>query len=61
MLALAVLAAPPAGAQSGLPGELAEVGIDQRLDEQLPLDVVFRDESGAESVRANASFASSSS
>lgn len=47
-LALAVLAAPFARAQSGLPGELAEVGIDQRLDEQLPLDLVFRDASGAE-------------
>jgi protein SCO1 len=32
---------------SGLPKALGEVGFDQKLDHQLPLDLVFRDESGA--------------
>ncbi len=36
---------PPA---SGLPTALSEVGIEQKLDEQLPLDLVFRNETGAE-------------
>jgi len=31
---------------SGLPKALKEVGIDQHLNEQLPLDLAFRDESG---------------
>ena len=31
---------------SGLPKALREVGIDQHLNEQLPLDLTFRDESG---------------
>ena len=35
-----------AAAQSSLPEPLREVGIDQRLDEQVPLNLVFRDESG---------------
>ena len=35
-------------APSGLPSALAGVGIDQKLNEQLPLDVTFRDENGAE-------------
>jgi protein SCO1/2 len=30
-----------------LPGALQGVGIDQKLDEQIPLNLVFRDESGA--------------
>lgn len=34
---------PPA---SGLPTALKEVGLDQKLNEQLPLDLVFRDEQG---------------
>ena len=33
-------------APSGLPKALREAGIDQHLNEQLPLDLAFRDESG---------------
>jgi protein SCO1/2 len=33
---------------NGLPKALNNVGIDQKLNEQLPLDVVFRDEMGRE-------------
>src|SRR2546428_367917 len=33
-------------AQPALPRVLREVGFDQRLDEQVPLDLAFRDESG---------------
>lgn len=32
--------------KAALPGELKDVGIDQRLDQQVPLDLVFRDEAG---------------
>ncbi len=32
--------------ESGLPKALKEVGIDQKLNQQLPLDLVFKDESG---------------
>ncbi len=40
-------ARPEAGSPStGLPNALKEVGIEQKLDQQLPLDLVFRDESG---------------
>jgi|SRR5688572_7863834 len=40
-------ARPQAGAvSSGLPKALREVGIDQMLDHQLPLDLVFRNENG---------------
>ncbi|MFN2515491.1 MAG: SCO family protein [Pyrinomonadaceae bacterium] len=35
-----------ARAPSGLPKALNDVGIDQRLNEQLPLDLVFRNENG---------------
>lgn len=35
-----------ARAPSGLPKALGEVGIDQKLNEQLPLDAVFRNENG---------------
>ncbi|HEU4835091.1 MAG TPA: SCO family protein [Pyrinomonadaceae bacterium] len=31
-----------------MPKALSDVGIDQKLDQQLPLDLVFRDESGQE-------------
>src|SRR6185503_5547359 len=31
---------------TGLPSALNDVGIEQKLDQQLPLDLVFRDESG---------------
>jgi protein SCO1 len=41
-----VLAAFPAQAQTGLPAVLRDVGIDQRLNQQVPLDLSFRDESG---------------
>lgn len=41
-----LLAAAPARAQSGVPPMLRDVGIDQRLNQQAPLDLVFRDESG---------------
>jgi len=33
---------------TGLPPALQKVGIDQRLNEQLPLDAIFKDESGNE-------------
>lgn len=33
---------------TGLPAALQEVRIEQKLDQQLPLDLVFRDESGQE-------------
>jgi protein SCO1/2 len=34
--------------EKGLPKPLNDVGIDQRLNEQVPLDTVFRDETGRE-------------
>src|ERR687892_421476 len=40
-------ARPEAGEPStGLPGALREVRIEQKLDQQLPLDLIFRDENG---------------
>ncbi|MGH9763300.1 MAG: SCO family protein, partial [Blastocatellia bacterium] len=45
--ASAQLAPMPSGQQQqGLPPELKEIGIDQRLNEQVPLDLTFRDEEG---------------
>ncbi|HYM01157.1 MAG TPA: SCO family protein [Blastocatellia bacterium] len=45
--AAAQLAPMPAGPQQkGLPSELKDIGIDQRLNEQVPLDLTFRDEQG---------------
>jgi protein SCO1/2 len=42
-------AAPSLGQTStGLPKALKNVGIDQRLNEQIPLDAVFKDEQGRE-------------
>jgi len=35
-------------APTGLPAALKEVGIDQKLNQQLPVDAVFKDENGAE-------------
>ena len=35
-------------APSGLPRALSDVGIDQKLNEQLPLDLIFRNENGEE-------------
>jgi protein SCO1/2 len=40
--------AEPGTPSTGLPTALRDVGIDQKLDQQLPLDLVFRDESGQE-------------
>ena len=42
-------ARPESGSPStGLPPALRDVGIEQKLDQQLPLDLVFRDEAGQE-------------
>jgi protein SCO1/2 len=38
----------PAAGQGQNPALLEKVGIDQRLDEQLPLDLTFRDENGGD-------------
>jgi protein SCO1/2 len=43
---VAVLGALPARAQSELPPQLQGVRIDQKLGNQVPLDLVFRDEHG---------------
>jgi protein SCO1/2 len=45
-LAAALAIAIAATGHAELPPALREVGIDQRLDEQVPLDLVFRDEHG---------------
>lgn len=47
-IAALVLAASPAAAQrvEALPGDLEEIGVDQNLDAQLPLDLSFVDEAG---------------
>src|SRR5436305_1118544 len=37
----------PVGAQPGLPPSLRDVGFDQKLNEQVPLDLVFQNEAGA--------------
>ncbi|MEZ5307967.1 MAG: SCO family protein [Pyrinomonadaceae bacterium] len=39
---------PTENSSSGLPNALKKVGIDQKLNSQLPLDAVFKDESGKE-------------
>jgi len=40
-------ARPESGATSnGLPAALRDVGLEQKLDQQLPLDLIFRDENG---------------
>ena len=48
LIALAVLGAPAAGAQAqgNLKRITQEVGLDQHLGEQVPLELVFRDEHG---------------
>src|SRR5215510_8198341 len=38
--------AVPVHAQNSLPNPLRDVGLDQRLNEQVPLDLTFRDETG---------------
>src|ERR1041385_2094036 len=47
---LAQYAQPPQSRlpQTGLPAALRNIGIDQKLNEQVPLDLVFRDETGRE-------------
>ena len=45
-LCLLPLAADQAKAQNARPAPLRDVGIDQKLNEQLPLDLTFRDETG---------------
>jgi protein SCO1 len=40
--------AEPGSPSTGLPTALRDVRIEQKLDQQLPLDLVFRDESGQE-------------
>src|SRR4051794_15750132 len=47
-LATFLLAAAPAAGQPDRVPPLADVGIDQRLEAQVPLDAVFRDEEGRE-------------
>ena len=37
---------PVVAASEALPSELSEVGFDQRLGENVPLDLVFTDETG---------------
>lgn len=44
--AFLVVAAGLGLAQQGLPSQLRNVGIDQRLNEQVPLDLTFYDETG---------------
>ncbi|CAN5428680.1 SCO family protein [soil metagenome] len=39
---------PSQGTSNGLPQALQKVGIEQKLDSQLPLDAVFKDENGNE-------------
>ncbi len=48
--ALVALMASAAGAEDGLPAALRQIGFDQRLGEQAPLDLRFRDEAGREVV-----------
>ena len=43
---LLVCLSAPVFAQSARPDALEDVGIDQRLDQQVPLDLPFRDEAG---------------
>jgi protein SCO1 len=46
LAALVVGAAPPLAGQTSMPSPAKDVGFDQRLGEPLPLDAVFRDETG---------------
>ena len=45
-LFLSVILAIPAAAQSGLPAMVRNVGIDQKLNAQLPLELTFKDDTG---------------
>ena len=44
---LLALAADPGQAQNVRPAPLRDVGIDQKLNEQLPLNLTFRDETAS--------------
>jgi protein SCO1 len=46
LIILLAVGVKPLRAESGLPPVLQSVGFDQRLDAQVPLDLVFKDESG---------------
>jgi protein SCO1 len=46
LLFVSVFAARPVQAQPGLPPSLRNVGFDQKLDAQIPLDLTFADETG---------------
>jgi protein SCO1/2 len=46
LLFFAIVGVGAAQGQSQLPAQLRDIGIDQRLNEQVPLDLVFRDETG---------------
>ena len=50
LASLLVIGAVPARSQGLPPDFLDQIGIDQRLDGQVPLDLVFRDERGKEVV-----------
>lgn len=45
-IAILLLLAPSVRAQTNMPGILRDIGIDQKLDAQIPLDLHFRDEAG---------------
>jgi protein SCO1/2 len=47
LLTVSILVTTISAAQSGLPSMLENVGIDQRLNERIPLDLQFQDEAGA--------------
>src|SRR5262249_58036573 len=47
LMAAMAAAAPGARAEPDRPGILRDVGFDQRLGAQVPLDLPFRDESGS--------------
>jgi protein SCO1/2 len=46
LAALCLLSVEPAGADDGRPAGLRDVGLDQKLNEQVPLELPFRDEAG---------------
>ena len=46
LVALFILIARSLNAQNPPPGALANVGIDQRLSDRIPLDIALRDETG---------------
>jgi protein SCO1/2 len=46
LLAVAFLMAPPLAAQPAMPSPTRDVGFDQKLGAQVPLDLAFRDEDG---------------